>query len=166
MPDIVLLHPAGLMPDTWTGVVRALPSGWKAWLPNLGSGSPVEQRLAAEQYLDRQELRKVVLVGQGTGALVAAGIAKEQPHRVSHVVLAGLPRPEETHVRAVKLLPRFLLRRRGVDKDALVESVAAARDLDVAAITAPTLLLDDTDHRTDPAGFVARIAAFLAEHPA
>jgi pimeloyl-ACP methyl ester carboxylesterase len=165
MPDIVLLHPAGMMPDTWTGVVRALPTGWKPWLPNLGAVSPVEQRRVAEQYLDKQELRKVVLVGQGTGALVAAGIAKTQPHRVSHVVLAGLPRPEEAHVRAVKLLPRFLLRRRGVDKDALVDSVAAARDLDVAGITVPTLLLDDTDHRTDPAGFVARIADFLAEHP-
>lgn len=162
MPDIVLLHPAGLMPDTWTGVVRSLPAGWKPWLPNLGAGSPAEQRLAAEQYLDRQELRKVVLVGQGTGALVAADIAKDQPHRFSHVVLVGLPRPEEAHVKAAKLLPKFLLRRRGVDKDALVDSMTAARDFDVAAIPAPTLLLDDIDHRTDPAGFVARIADFLA----
>lgn len=165
MSDIVLLHPAGSMPDTWTEVVRALPTGWKPWLPNLGAGPPAARRLAAEQYLDRHELRQVVLVGQGAGALVAAAIAREQPHRVSHVVLADLPRPEGAHVRAVKLLPRFLLRRGGVDKDALVGSVVAAHELDVTTITVPTLLLDDIDHRTDPAGFVARIAAFLEEHP-
>ncbi|QGU05591.1 alpha/beta fold hydrolase [Corynebacterium comes] len=166
MPDVVLLHPAGLMPDTWTGVVRALPADWKPWLPNLGTGSPAQQRIVAEQYLDRQELRKVVLVGHGTGALVAAGIAKDQPHRVSHVVLSGLPRPEESHVKAAKLLPKFLLRRRGVDKGALVESLTEARNLDVAGIAAPTLLLDDADHLTDPGRFVAEIEAFLSDNPA
>lgn len=166
MRDVVFLHSAGQMPDTWTGVVRSLPADWKPWLPNLGAGSPAQQRLIAEQYLDRQELRKVVLVGHGTGALVAAGVAKEQPHRVSHVVLSGLPRPEESHVKAARLLPKFLLRRRGVDKGAFVESLTEARELDVASLTAPTLLLDDADHLTDPDRFVAEIAAFLADHPA
>lgn len=166
MRDVVLLHPAGLMPDTWTGVVRALPADWKPWLPNLGPGSPAQQRRAAEQYLDRQELRKVVLVGHGTGALVAAGIAGDQPHRVTHVVLSGLPRPEESHVKAARLLPRFLLRRRGVDKDALLASLDEARGLDVADIAAPTLLLDAPDYSADPARFVAEISDFLSSNPA
>lgn len=166
MRDIVLLHPAGLMPDTWTDVVRSLPADWKPWLPHLGAGPPAQQRVVTEQYLDRQELRRVVLVGHGTGALVAAGIAKQQPHRVSHVVLSGLPRPEESHVKAAKLLPKFLLRRRGVDKGALVDSLAEARDLDLAGITAPTLLIDDADYSADPARFVAEINDFLSSNPA
>lgn len=166
MRDVVLLHPAGRMPDTWTEVVRALPADWKPWLPNLGTGSPALQRVVAEQYLDRQELRKVVLVGHGTGALVAAGIAQDQPHRVSHVVLSGLPKPEEAHLKAAKLLPKFLLRRRGVDKRALVDSLTEARELHVDAISAPTLLLGapGADYLADPQRFVAELAAFLAEN--
>jgi len=132
--DVVFVPTAGRMPDTWTSVIRALPAELTPRLPNLVTDS-------LEAYLDKQELRKVVLVGHGTGALAALEVARAQPQRVSHLVLAGLPDSR---------VGRFLLRRRGVDK----------RNLDVAM---PTLLID-VAYETDPAGFVAEIAEFLA-HP-
>ncbi|MDO5511681.1 alpha/beta fold hydrolase [Corynebacterium sp.] len=144
MTDLVLVPTAGRMPDTWTEVIRALPAGWKPWLPNLAVTS-------LEQYLDKQELRRVVLVGHGTGALAALEVARAQPHRVSHLVLAQRP-----DARALRILPGFLLRRRGVDKQALLDPV------DVAM---PTLLIDVTYER-DPSAFVAEITSFLAAHPA
>ena len=96
MTDVVLVHSAGHLPDVWTGLVRALPAGWKPWLPNLSVTT-------LEQYLDKQELRRVVLVGHGTGAVAAARLAQEQPQRVTHVLQLV---PE-----APRVLPRFLRRK-------------------------------------------------------
>lgn len=96
MINVVLVHSTGHLPDVWTEVVRAFPAGWRPWLPNLGVQS-------LEQYLDRQELRRVVLVGHGTGALAVARLAQEQPQRVTHAVLSVPDAP--------RLVPRFLRRR-------------------------------------------------------
>lgn len=149
MTDLVLVPTAGRMPDTWTDVIRAFPAGWKPWLPNPVAGS-------LESYLDKHELRKVVLVGHGTGALAALALARSQPQRVSRLVLADLPDTAPTR-RAVKLLPGFLFRR----KQEVLDSLAQAENLDVAM---PTLLIDVTYDR-DPAGFVAAIDGFLTAHP-
>lgn len=150
MTDLVLVPTAGRMPDTWTDVIRAFPAGWKPWLPNPVAGS-------LESYLDKQELRKVVLVGHGTGALAALALARSQPQRVSHLVLSERPDTAATR-RVVRMLPGFLLRR----KQEVLDSLAQAQNLDVAM---PTLLIDVAYDR-DPAGFVAEISSFLSSHPA
>ncbi|MDO5669368.1 MAG: hypothetical protein Q4G50_05145 [Corynebacterium sp.] len=134
MTDLVLVPTAGRMPDTWTEVIRLLPADLKPRLPNLMADK-------LESYLDKHELRRVVLVGHGTGALAALELARSQPQRVSHLVLAGLPDSR---------VGKFLLRRRGID----------VQDLQVAM---PTLLID-APYDNDPAGFVAEIRSFLASH--
>lgn len=134
--DVVFVPTAGRMPDTWTEVIRALPEGWKPWLPNLAVTS-------LEQYLDKQELRKVVLVGHGTGALAALELARAQPQRVSHLALADLPGGGGR-------LTRFLLRRRRIELD----------DLPM-----PTLLIDAPYDR-DPVGFLAEIRSLVTRNPA
>ncbi|RNE49906.1 alpha/beta fold hydrolase [Corynebacterium alimapuense] len=136
LKNLVLLHPAGRMPDTFTGVVRTLPPEIKSWLPNLGIGSLSSQQQTAEEFLDRNELRRVILAGHGTGAQIAAAISLAQPKRVSHLVLS---QPQlrvdekelDTQLKAMKLVPKFLLRRRGIDKGELMASLEATRGLDL-----------------------------------
>lgn len=185
---LVLLHPAGRMPDTFTGVVQALPAGITPKLPNLGTGTPAEQQQAAETFLDRNELRRVALAGHGTGALVAAGLAVAQPRRVSHLILSEpvLAVDEEmvsAQLRAMKLVPKFLFRRHGMDKDQALASLESARgtdlrgaveslDIPVLVFTSTTSPLRDAASVTVPAGpapwyeqdphrFAAEVADFL-----
>lgn len=122
MPDVVLVHSAGHMPDVWTDVVRALPTGWKAWLPNLSVTT-------LEQYLDKQELRRVVLVGHGTGAVAATQLAQAQPQRVTHVLQLVPDTPRFT--------PGFLRRRQEQALEAPVPARRAALGpADSAAVVA------------------------------
>lgn len=148
--DIVFLHAAGTQPDSWTGVIRALPAHVKPWLPNLGPGTFAEHRALVESYLDRNELRSVILVGHGMGALVAAAVAADQPRRVTRLVLSQPQLHFDTgeikaRIRAFRVMPKFLLKRAGFDKKAAIEGLEQAREIDlrddVAAITAPTLVL-------------------------
>ncbi|GAB2510618.1 Haloalkane dehalogenase [Corynebacterium atrinae] len=134
--NLVLVHPAGLMPDTFTGIVQELPADVKPWLPNLAVGSINDQCRTLEDYLDRHELRSVILFGHGTGALVAAQLALAQPNRVSRLLLSDAPlRTDEktinAQMKALRLIPRFLLRRRGIDKDEAMESLESLRDFDL-----------------------------------
>lgn len=185
---LVLLHPAGRMPDSYTGVVQALPAGITPKLPHLGPGTPAEQQRAVEAFLDRNELRRVALAGHGTGALVAAGLAVAQPTRVSHLILSEpiLAVDEEmvrAQLRAMKLVPKFLFRRRGMDKDQALAALESARgtdlraavaglDIPVLVFTSTTSPLSDAATVTVPAGaapwyeqdphrFAAEVANFL-----
>lgn len=185
---LVLLHPAGRMPDSFTGVVQALPAGITPKLPHLGPGTPAEQQRAVEAFLDRNELRRVALAGHGTGALVAAGLAVAQPTRVSHLILSEpiLAVDEEivrAQLRAMKLVPKFLFRRRGMDKDQALAALESARgtdlraavaglDIPVLVFTSTTSPLSDAATVTVPAGptpwyeqdphrFAAEVADFL-----
>ena len=148
--DIVFLHAAGTQPDSWTEVIRHLPAHVTPWLPNLGPGTFNDHRALVESYLDRNELRSVILVGHGMGALVAAAVAADQPRRVTRLVLSQPQLHFDTgeikaRIRAFKVLPKFLLKRAGFDKQAAIEGLEQAREIDlrddVAAITAPTLVL-------------------------
>lgn len=122
MSDVVLVHSAGHMPDVWTDVVRALPTGWKAWLPNLSVTT-------LEQYLDKQELRRVVLVGHGTGAVAATQLAQAQPQRVTHVLQLVPDTP--------RFVPGFLRRRQEQALEAPVPTRRAALGpADAAAVVA------------------------------
>lgn len=185
---LVLLHPAGRMPDSYTGVVQALPAGITPKLPHLDPGTPAEQQRAVESFLDKNELRRVALAGHGTGALVAAGLAVAQPTRVSHLILSEpiLAVDEEmvrAQLRAMKLVPKFLFRRRGMDKDQALAALESARgtdlraavaglDIPVLVFTSTTSPLSDAATVTVPAGaapwyeqdphrFAAEVADFL-----
>ncbi|WP_051645714.1 alpha/beta hydrolase [Corynebacterium vitaeruminis] len=86
--DVVLVSPSGRHPDCWTRVVQALPNGVKPWLPSTFGLSFKEQVAAVERFLDKNELRRVVLAGHGTGADVAATVAVRSPGRVRALVLS------------------------------------------------------------------------------
>lgn len=148
--NVVFLHTAGTQPDSWVGVVNALPPGVTPWLPNVSTGDLDSQFADVEKLLDRNELRDVALVAFGTGAPAAVLLAARQPHRVDSLVLASPllhvdPDRTQAMARALKWVPGFLLKRRGMDKREMLarlaegpvhEPVAA-----LAEITAPTLLL-------------------------
>ena len=87
--NVVFLHPAGTQPDSWVGVVNALPAEATPWLPNLSTGDLDAQLASVEKLLDRNELRDVALVAFGTGAPAAVLLAARQPHRVNSLVLAS-----------------------------------------------------------------------------
>lgn len=144
----------GRQPDTWVGVLNELPNTVKPWLPNLGGTTLSGQLNAAENYLDKQELRSVVLVGHGSGASVALMLAAQQPQRVTALVLSSpVLQPNPEHIRrvtkALRFVPAFLLRRRGLDKRETIEQLidVSTHDLSAAAknIQAPTLVLSDDD---------------------
>lgn len=165
--DVVFLHAAGRQPDSWTGVVRSLSGAVKPWLPNLGRGGLGEQRAAVEAFLDKNELRRVVLVGHGMGAVVAVAVAAAQPQRITGLVLSQPqlffdPAQIRRRIRFLRFFPGFLLRRVGLDKSSVLSSLRQAQGIDLrekaGAITAPTLILAGT---AEPA--VLRAAEQAAE---
>ncbi|AGF73481.1 alpha/beta fold hydrolase [Corynebacterium halotolerans] len=156
--DVVFLHPTGRQPDSWTGVVRSLPGEVKPWLPNLGRGSFEEQRAAVEAFLDKNELRRVALVGHAMGAVAAVAVAAAQPQRITGLVLSQPqlffdPSQVRNQIRALKLMPKFLLGRAGLDKASAIAALEQVQHIDLRekakAITAPTLILATTE---EPAG--------------
>lgn len=151
--DVVFLHPAGRQPDSWTGVVRSLPGAVKPWLPNLGRGSFEEQRTAVEAFLDKNELRRVILVGHGLGAVIAGAVAAAQPQRVTGLVLSQPqlffdPAQIRRQIRILRFFPGFLLRRLGLDKSSVLASLQQVQGIDLreqaGTIIAPTLILAGT----------------------
>ena len=129
MSDVVLVHSAGHMPDVWTDVVRALPTGWKAACLGVMSVGPNLSVTTLEQYLDKQELRRVVLVGHGTGAVAATQLAQAQPQRVTHVLQLVPDTP--------RFVPGFLRRRQEQALEAPVPTRRAALGpADAAAVVA------------------------------
>ena len=83
---IIFIPESQQTPDEFTEVVNEIPAGIKPRIvPWSGSVSAGVQ--AVESILDREEIRRVILVGAGTGAGVALEIAKNQPRRVERLVL-------------------------------------------------------------------------------
>lgn len=168
--NVVFLHTAGTQPDSWAGVLNALPADITPWLPNLSTGGPAEQLTVLEKLLDRNELRDVALVAFGSGAPVAVLFAARQPHRVNALLLASPllhadPAQTKALARAVKWVPGFLLRRRGLDKQTILADLAAGpvTELagDLAAVSAPTVLLSTAEETV--AEQIERTAAQLPE---
>ena len=148
--NVVFFHTAGTQPDSWVGVVNALPADVTPWLPNVSTGDLGSQFADVEKLLDRNELRDVALVAFGTGAPAAVLLAARQPHRVNSLVLASPllhvdPERTKAMARALKWVPGFLLKRRGMDKKEVLARLEEGPANDPAAalaeVTAPTLLL-------------------------
>ncbi len=150
--NVLLLSDAGRMPDSLTGAVNALPDRLRPWLANLTGQSLDEALHTVESLLDKQELRVVDVVGFGTGAAVAVRLAARQPHRIGRLALVSPllhadAKKVEAARRALKVLPGFLLRRRGVDKRQALARLEEDPAAELAGVTAPTLVLADAATR-------------------
>ncbi|MFP7365973.1 alpha/beta hydrolase [Corynebacterium callunae] len=114
---IVLIPENNEMPDTFTEVVNEIS-------PALGlkpriipwSGSLDEGVRAVESYLDREEIRRVVLFAGGSGAAVALKISVNNPKRVEKLIVdsplvVADKKQLQTAQKAVKFIPGFLFRK-------------------------------------------------------
>ncbi|MGP6174676.1 alpha/beta fold hydrolase [Corynebacterium sp. A21] len=133
--NLILLSGAGQLPEVWTEVVNQLPAGVKPRLPLLSGGFP-EQLEGLRDHLQRHEIGYCYLGGHGQGAMLALRFAATYPSRVRGLVLADpmlrLGEKELKQTRsALKLMPKFLLRRRGLDKEALLGQLDDAASLDL-----------------------------------
>lgn len=143
---IIFIPESQQTPDEFTEVVNEIPTGIKPRIvPWSGSVSAGVQ--AVESILDREEIRRVILVGAGTGAGVALEIAKNQPRRVERLVLdSPLVTFDEKQLKgmstALKMMPGFFFRKKN-KKDLLqqVEEARTAVPMGFSEITMPTLII-------------------------
>lgn len=101
--DLVLLHGAGQGPESWKGVIDALPNHFRGHTPDLGLGATFSLPDAARRVvadLDEHDVGRVVLCGLSLGAMVAAQVAADHPERITGVVMSGI------QVRSPRLLMR------------------------------------------------------------
>ncbi|BAU97092.1 hypothetical protein N24_2830 [Corynebacterium suranareeae] len=145
---IIFIPESQQMPDVFTDVVNELPSGL-GLKPRIvpWSGSVSQGVKAVESILDREEIRRVILVGAGTGAGVALTIAQNQPRRVERLVLdSPLVSFDDKQLKsmstALKIMPGFLFRKKN-KKDLLqqVEEARATTPPQFSDVTAPTLII-------------------------
>lgn len=134
---LVLLPGGGQLPEVWAGVINRLPAGMAPKLPML-QGGLTAQREQLQDYLQKHELTRFYLGGHGTGAMVALQFAATAPHRVRGLVLSNPQlRIDEAQIKqgrmALKLIPKFLLGRRGASKAELLDQLADAAALNLAA---------------------------------
>lgn len=135
--NLVLLPGLGQLPEIWTGVINQLPHGLRPKLPMVQGNLDV-QVAQLQDYLQKHELTRFYLGGHGTGAMVAVQFAAAAPHRVSGLVLSDPQlKPDETRLRqtrtALKMVPKFLMKRRGMNKDELLGQLDDAAALDISA---------------------------------
>lgn len=164
--SVIFIPESGELPDTFTDAVNALPREL-GLRPRIApwSGTVDQGVTAVESLLDREELRRVILIGAGRGAEVALRIAAAQPRRVARLVLdSPVPAVDAARLRgvstALKFTPGLLFRRR--NKREVLEQVAdlgREQDTGLAGIITPTLILTGAG---DPG---PRVAQLLAELP-
>ncbi|ANE04909.1 alpha/beta fold hydrolase [Corynebacterium crudilactis] len=150
---IIFIPESGQMPDAFTDVVNELPPGIKPRIVPW-SGSVADGVQAVESILDREEIRRVILVGAGTGAGVALQIARNQPRRVERLVLdSPLVSFDDKQLKsmsaALNIMPGFLFRKR--NKKELLKQVEDARTAEppqFSDITVPTLIIKGSSKRS------------------
>ena len=139
-PVLVLHNPAEL-PDYFGDLINAFPSTLEGWSVKI-----VRPGLSLEQYLDRQELRKVAAVVFGHGAIEAVHVVTSQPNRFTHFILADPVLPSSE----------------ALDADSIsvpVSLIGGTEEL--AQALGATRVGDSIDPEADPAGFAAAVAGVL-----
>jgi pimeloyl-ACP methyl ester carboxylesterase len=164
-PPVVLLHGGGSSATTWDRLAAALTAAGRRTIAvdlrgHGGSSRTPTYPLAAFRddvlgLLDALALDRVALVGHSLGAHTASLVVREQPERITHLVLEEPPVPARAASDVHGLSsPRFLLPalsllaiRRGFDLKAVTSAVRQLRVPDpgwwhqLASITASTLLI-------------------------
>ena len=95
--ELVLIHGYG---DSWyshSGMLSALPPGWRAYAPSLrghgGSSKPRDGYSVRQQaddvlaFMAAKGIDRPVIAGHSMGSLIAQDIAIRHPERLSHLVL-------------------------------------------------------------------------------
>lgn len=152
--DLVLLHGAGQGPESWKGVLDALPDSLHTLTPALGVNSTFSIADAAHRvvaHLDEHGLERVVVCGLSLGAMVAAQVAVDHPERIKAIGLSGLQvRPPQLLMRVQNLVlrgvpARWLERDGQPSKADLLHVLDAVAHVDLTTvlprITAPALVL-------------------------
>ncbi|WP_018297280.1 alpha/beta fold hydrolase [Corynebacterium lubricantis] len=147
---VVFLGSAGQLADSWAGVVGHLTE--KPYIPVLEGNSFHQRADALEDYLDKHELRRPTLVGHGIGAMTALQVAARRP--VERLVLSN---PQLTldknavdkQKKALKWVPKFMLKSVGADKEQFRAALDEAGQIDLRReamlVEAPTLVLGADD---------------------
>ncbi|QGU08361.1 Alpha/beta hydrolase family protein [Corynebacterium occultum] len=135
---LILLPGTGQLPEVWTEVVNALPPELTPKIPLL-RGSLAEQEEQLFDYVQKNELGYFHLVGHESGAMVALRYAAANPRRVNSLTLSDLslsfdPAQLKGMKLGLKMTPGFLLRRRGVDKQKMLNQLAEAAALDLSEL--------------------------------
>lgn len=163
--NVVFIGAPGELPDVWTDVINHLPDSVRGW-PVSNTGKPVEN---LEEVLDKQELRKVIIVAAAGGAVPAALFAARQPNRVSKLVLVnpilGLDsKTISTTRKMLRWTPNFLLKRRGTTKKEVIDGMVRAHE-EVKSVTAPVVVYGDNNHAVAAAEFLGgELIRTSAEH--
>lgn len=151
---LLLIQPVGHNPDAMVDVVHSLPAGYAPKLLNttgLGFDDAVR---AYEKFLDKNEIRSVMVAGHNTGAAIAVRLAHRNPTRVTKLLLSSPvlfldEKQTQAQITALKFLPNFLLKGAKNDMRAAFESNLG---LDVRAeaeeLTSKIIVVDAL---TDPA---------------
>jgi pimeloyl-ACP methyl ester carboxylesterase len=142
-PVLVMLHGIGSNAASFAPLLDHLPRGWRviAWnAPGYGGSAPLDAEwplaldyaVALKDFLDRLELKRVLLAGHSLGCLMGAAYAAAHRERVARLLLSS---PALGH---------------GVPRGAALSAAAQARidDLemlgpdDFAALRAPRLVFE------------------------
>lgn len=128
---ILFLHSVGDQPDRWTEVINHLPAHVTPLLANVTGPEGLGN---VEKLLDKHEARQVDVVADGTGAVTALQLVGNG--RVDKLVLLNPTLGLDRIRQVLAWTPKFLLRRRGIDKDEAMATLA-----EVPKFSNPTLVL-------------------------
>lgn len=133
MTEVVLIAPFGVQADQWQEVIHHLPAGWSPRIPALFGETFEEQVKEFEKYLDKHELRQVVVVGVMSGAALGATIPERRLAKLIAVqpVWSVDPKVIASQRKALKFVPKFVNARR---RKLLEEQLNYTENLDVTAL--------------------------------
>lgn len=132
---LILLSGAGQLPEVWTEVINTLPAEFTPKIPHL-QGSLAEQEEQLADYIQKNELGYFHLVGHESGAMLALKYATANPRRVHTLTLSDPalsfdPGQLKGMQWGMRMIPGFLLRRRGVDKQKMLTQLDEVAALDL-----------------------------------
>lgn len=154
MTALLLIQPVGCNPDVLVSVVQTLPAGSAPKLTNTVGLSFDDAVREYEKYLDKNEIRRVDIVGHGTGAAIAIKLTHRNPARVGRLIVSEPQlfvddKETQTQLKALKFVPGFLLK--GAKKS-MQTALESNLGLDVRSeaqdLSSRMLVLGGEEHRS------------------